>query len=104
MKLKGRLAVANDTDNTTRLVWFIAGAALGAAIALLYAPASGAETRRRLRKSAEEGRAKLVDSGKEFVERGRELYDKGKKIADEAAELFEKGRQVVQNASSAIGG
>ncbi len=94
--------MANGTDNSSKLVWFIAGAAIGASIALLYAPASGAETRRKLRKSAEEGRSKLVDSSKEFIDRGRDLYEKGKKIADEAADIFERGRQVVQNASSIV--
>ena len=95
--------MANESDNTARLVWFIAGAAIGASIALLYAPAPGVEVRRKLRKSAEEGRAKLVDGGKEMLDRGRDLYEKGKKIADEAADLFERGREVVQKASSAIG-
>ncbi|MEK7755473.1 MAG: YtxH domain-containing protein [Acidobacteriota bacterium] len=94
--------MANESDNTARLVWFIAGAAIGASIALLYAPASGVDTRRKLKKSAEEGRAKLVDSGKEMLDRGRDIYEKGKKIADEAAEIFERGREVVQKASSAI--
>ena len=94
--------MADETDNSTKLLWFIAGGAIGAAIALLYAPASGAEMRRKLRRTAEEGRSKLVDGGKEFVDRGRDLYDKGKKIADEAADIFERGREVVQKASSAI--
>lgn len=94
--------MANGTDNSSKVVWFIAGAAIGASIALLYAPASGAETRRKLRKTAEEGRSKLVDGSKEFIDRGRDLYEKGKKIADEAADIFERGRQVVQNASSIV--
>jgi gas vesicle protein len=96
--------VANETDNTSRVVWFVAGAAIGAAIALLYAPASGEVTRRKLRRTAEEGRSKLVEGGKEMLDRGRDLYDKGRKIADEAAELFERGREAVQKASSVIGG
>ncbi len=95
--------MANGSDNTARLVWFIAGAAIGASIALLYAPASGIDTRRKLKRSAEEGRAKLVDSGKEMLDRGRDIYEKGKKIADEAADIFERGREVVQKASSVIG-
>jgi gas vesicle protein len=32
-------------ENGDKVVWFLAGAAIGAAIALLYAPASGEETR-----------------------------------------------------------
>ncbi len=95
--------MANESDNTTRLVWFVAGAAIGASIALLYAPASGVEIRRKLKKSAGEGRDKLVDGGKEMLDRGRDLYEKGKKSADEAADIFERGREVVQKASSVIG-
>ena len=33
-------------ESGDKVVWFLAGAAIGAAIALLYAPASGEETRR----------------------------------------------------------
>ena len=93
----------NGNDNTSRLVWFFAGAAIGAAIALLYAPASGTETRRKIKKSADEGRAALMDKGKEVFDRSRDLYEKGKKIADEAADMFERGKQLVHNASSTIG-
>ena len=98
------VAVANETDNTTRLVWFIAGAAIGATIALLYAPAPGEVTRGKLKRTAEDGRSKLVDSSKDIIDRGRDLYDKGRKIADEAAELFERGREAVTRASSVIRG
>lgn len=95
--------MANRSDSTPKVVWFIAGAAIGASIALLYAPASGRETRRKLKRGAEEGRDALLDGGRDLVDRGRDLYQKGKKIADEAAEIFERGREVVQKASSAIG-
>ena len=91
-----------ESDNTSKFVWFIAGAAIGAAIALLYAPASGVETRRKIKKTAGERRDALIDTGKEFLDRGRDLYEKGKKIADEAADVFERGREVVQKATAAI--
>jgi gas vesicle protein len=83
------------SDNTSKVVWFLAGAALGAAIAMLYAPAAGAETRRRIITKTQEGRESLVESGRDLIERGRELYEKGRQIADEAAELFERGRKLV---------
>ncbi len=95
--------MAEENDNTTKLVWFFAGAAIGAAIALLYAPASGRETRRKISQKAGEGRAALVDTGKDILDRGRDLYDKGRKIADEAADLFEKGRKIVEDHVPAIG-
>lgn len=79
-----------------KVVWFLAGAAIGAAIALLYAPASGEETRARLKQHAGDMPDLLGDSGKELMDRGRELYAKGKQIADEASEMFERGRKLVE--------
>lgn len=86
----------SSEENGSRAVWFLAGAAIGAAIALLFAPASGRQTRRYLARKTEEGRDALLDAGKEVVERGREYYEKGKKVAEEADELFERGRKLVR--------
>ncbi len=83
-------------EDTGRLLWFIAGAAVGATIALLFAPASGKETRRYLVKKADAGREVLADTGKEIVDKGRDLFDKGRKLADEAAEMIERGRKLVE--------
>lgn len=83
-------------DNSNKLVWFLTGAAIGAAVALLYAPQSGEETRRQLRQKADEGREQLSESGRELVDRGRDLYEKGRAMADEAAEMFDRGRRMVQ--------
>lgn len=83
-------------DNTGKLAWFFAGAAIGAAIALLYAPATGEETRRRIGETANKGKDRLAESGKDLMDRGRELYDRGRKLADDAAEVFESGRKMVQ--------
>ena len=84
------------TDNTSKVVWFLAGTAIGAAIALLYAPEAGAETRKKIGKKTEHGREALAGSGKEIFDRGRELYEKGREIADEAADMFDRGRKLVQ--------
>jgi gas vesicle protein len=78
-----------------RLLWFLAGAAVGAAAALLYAPQSGRDTRRYIRKKADEGREALADAGKGVLERGREVYEKGREIAEEAGEMLERGRKLV---------
>ena len=82
-----------DESNGSFVVWLLAGAAIGATIALLYAPATGKETRRRIAKKTEEGRAALAESGKDVIERGR-------KLADEAADLFERGRKLVESTAS----
>jgi gas vesicle protein len=78
-----------------KLIWFLAGAAIGAAVALLYAPKSGRDTRRYIRKKAEEGREALIDTGRDIRDRGREFYHKGREIAEEAGELLEQGRRLV---------
>ena len=83
-------------DNGERMIWFVAGAALGAAVALLYAPQSGDRTRRLISRKAKEGRDVLSDSGRDLLDRGRDLYEKGRRVADDAAELFERGVRKVQ--------
>lgn len=75
------------------LVAFGLGALAGATIALLFAPASGEETRKKIAEKAREGREKaetLAREGREFlhrqrenisaaVERGRETFDQLRK-------------------------
>ncbi|MFN7938390.1 MAG: YtxH domain-containing protein [Bryobacteraceae bacterium] len=85
-----------NEDNTSKLVWFLAGAAIGSAIALLYAPASGDETRRKIGEAAGRGRDRLNESGRDIVEKGKELFDRGRQIADDASDLFESGRKLVK--------
>jgi gas vesicle protein len=78
------------------LFWFLAGAAVGAGFALLYAPKSGRDTRRYITKTTDQTREAIAESGKDLVERGKDLYDRGRALADEASELFERGRKLVQ--------
>ena len=89
-------------DSGTNIVWFVAGAAVGAAIALLFAPATGKETRKLIAKKTDEGREALAEQGRAAVERTRELYEKGRKVADDAAEMFERGRKLAESAVSNV--
>ena len=91
-----------DENASDRIIWFMAGAAIGATIALLYAPASGVQTRRRIVKKTQQGRDALADSGKDMLERGRDMYERGKKLADEAADMFERGRKLVESTAANI--
>jgi gas vesicle protein len=84
-------------DSSSAIAWFVAGAATGAAIALLYAPRTGRDTRKLLNRTTREGREAVESGGKELMDRGRDLYDKGRKIADDAADLFERGRKLVRH-------
>lgn len=80
-----------------KVLWFVAGAAVGAAIALLCAPVTGEELRRQISSKAGEGRQTLADGGKDLLDKGRDLYERGRQIADDAAEMFEQGKKLVQN-------
>jgi gas vesicle protein len=59
----------------TALLAFALGALAGAAVALLYAPASGDETRRKIRRKVAEGRERVED----VIERGREVFEQARK-------------------------
>jgi gas vesicle protein len=86
-----------ERENAGSLIaWFVGGAVLGAAVALLIAPQSGVRTRRSLKKHAEKGRKTLLESGQDIVARGKELYERGREIAEETAELFERGRRIAE--------
>jgi gas vesicle protein len=80
---------------------FIVGAIAGAAVALLWAPASGAETRRKLGDAIGEGsekgreylkqrRDQLSDAVAKSVEKGKDAYDKGKDAFEQARGSKEK--------------
>ena len=80
-----------EDNSGSQLAWFLTGAALGAAAALLLAPQTGDEARRTVRRRALEGRDALERSGRDALARGRELYEQGKELADDAGEIVEKG-------------
>jgi gas vesicle protein len=85
----------NSNSTGSILVAFAIGAAAGAAVALLFAPASGEETRRQLAQKAREGRDKAVDlarEGREFVDRQRE---KVSTVIDRGREAYESARKEV---------
>jgi gas vesicle protein len=88
--------MSSSSGSSSNLVWLLIGTAVGTTIALLYAPAPGSETRKRIGRKTEEGKDALTDSGKDLLEKGRDLYDQGRRIADEAAEMFDRGRKLVQ--------
>lgn len=66
--------MANDNSGSL-MVAFVIGALTGAAVALLFAPATGEETRELLGQKAREGKARLREQRDNIltaVERGRD--------------------------------
>jgi gas vesicle protein len=85
-------------DNSGGLmVAFVIGALTGAAVALLFAPATGEETREFLGQKARDGKAKAreaMDQGRDYyenqrenlvtaVERGREAFNQARERGDQ---------------------
>lgn len=77
---------------TGTLAWFLAGAAVGAAIGILFAPRSGKETREIIGRKLEEGRA----TGQEWLAGTSEFFDSTRELVDDAVDLFERGRRMAQ--------
>jgi gas vesicle protein len=73
------------------LLAFILGAVSGAAVALLYAPASGRETREYLGEKAREGKERASQA----AERGRDIINQGRETLTTA---IDRGREAYQQA------
>ncbi len=87
-----------------KFLYFLAGAGVGSAVALLFAPQSGRATREDIHRRTQEGREFLgnkAEESRQFVEDGRRrvsnevtsLVDRSK---DEFDGLVDKGKDVVQ--------
>lgn len=91
--------MANDDGGAGNvLLAFLLGAVSGAAVALLYAPKSGQETRDYLSEKAREGRERAAEAaakGREAVAKGREAVAQGRETLTTA---IERGREAYQQA------
>ena len=82
--------MAKDTSGSL-MVAFVIGALTGAAVALLFAPATGEETREFLGQKAREGKAKARDA----MDQGRDYY---RNQRDNLVTAVERGREAFQQA------
>jgi gas vesicle protein len=87
----------DDSNTGEKALYFILGAMIGAATALLLAPRSGLETRKLIASKAREGadiitnRTKtVVGKTSEYVERGKELLQQQR---DQLSAAIEAGKQ-----------
>jgi gas vesicle protein len=75
---------------------FMAGAAIGTALGLLFAPAKGEETREYLSQRAKEGK----DRATEAARQGREMVNRGRENLTTA---FDRAREQFQAATREVG-
>ena len=74
--------------NSGEIVTFVAGASIGAGIAMLFAPQRGTELRGKLRDFTNRAKEDLTDKGHEawdtVVDRGKDFYEKGEEVVRDA--------------------
>ena len=85
-----------EDEEVSKLGWFLTGVAVGAAVALLYAPKSGKDTRRYIAQQTEKGRQIVNDTSKDVADASREMFERGRKLVEDAADLFDRGRRLVK--------
>jgi len=83
-------------EGGSKLAWFLTGAIIGAAIAILYAPKSGKDTRQFLAEKTRQGKQAVADASLDVVEASKNMFDRGRKLVEDAADLFERGRKLVR--------
>lgn len=99
-----------SNERTNGILGFLAGAAVGAALGVLFAPRSGKETREGIRTKAGE----MKDDLDEFIERAKEEWLKAKGKASDAASmtkdevtdfvrfLFEEGKDLKERMANDV--
>ncbi|MFN8060847.1 MAG: YtxH domain-containing protein [Vicinamibacterales bacterium] len=85
----------DESSSAVVLMAFMLGAVAGAAVALLYAPQSGAETRRLLGEKAREGK----DAASDAARQGREFVERQK---DNVVQAVERGRETYERARAGL--
>jgi gas vesicle protein len=83
--------MSRDSGGGAVFAAFIMGALTGAAVALLFAPATGEDTREYIGQKAREGR----DRAKDALEQGKDYYERQRQSL---AGAVERGREAFQQA------
>ncbi len=95
-----RVVVIERDSGTNGIGTFLLGLAIGAGAALLFAPASGAETRQRLQDEARRAGRKMKDITDEFGEKVADSVEKGRFQFDAQVD---RARDAVSSRVQAVG-
>jgi len=95
-----------DNDYSVGTAAFLAGALIGAGVALLLAPQSGAETRGMLRDYAGRAKDELRERGKEAkatldnaMERGKQAFES---VKEQGKDFYGSGKEAIRDAGKDV--
>lgn len=89
--------------NRDACMGFFAGAMVGAAIAMLYAPASGSDTRRRLRSASGELREKAMEHASDIKQVATEKFAEAKStVQDKVNQTVDKVSTEANRVANAV--
>jgi gas vesicle protein len=89
----------NDSKALAGALLVLAGAILGAGVALLVAPQSGRETRRDISRYARKTRRKVEGAAGEVAERVTAMADA---VEEKAEELLDRGKDLAKESRDAV--
>jgi gas vesicle protein len=89
--------MSEESGAGEKVLFLMLGAVIGAATALLFAPRSGAETRKLIASKAREGAEMVANRTKAVAEKTSDYVERGKELLqhqrDSIAAAFEAGKQ-----------
>jgi len=96
----------NDHSGSSFTLGLIAGAAIGAGLAILYAPKVGSEVRGQLRRMGQDAMSSLGEMGRSLRQNTERLADRGKDaisdVAREGERMFDRATSEVSRQASDI--
>src|SRR5213594_3324610 len=85
--------MGDNSNAGDKFLFFMAGAGIGAVLALLFAPKSGRETREIIARTATDSKDFLANK----VVEGRQLVEeRGRKVGDDFNSFLDKSKEAVQ--------
>jgi len=85
-----------DAENGGFLIGLLTGAALGAAVGLMFAPKPGTELRKELSSTTERWRQRAAESYEQASETVADMMSKGRQAAERGRKAFQSARQSVE--------
>lgn len=96
----------SDNNGGSKFAFFLAGAGIGAIVALLFAPRTGKEAREYIVQRAGEGRNQVTEKSKEYRQRAEGYVDKARdtvtKQKEQLSAALEAGKQAYREEKTKV--